>query len=336
MNQRLLLTAVAVISTVIGTPSISRAETVNEASITSQNSSEKETVGETFNGSNAHITKVYAHKLADRQAATLYIRNIPVFTFLSSVPVANSENKVALPKNVVAVDSNYSDAVEKATTVAAKIDDLVNKKVDASQITVSPNGSTESKSGAETLTERYIIKVDGSELVEINGDTRLPDATTNRRQDALQATNRLRRLVGKASPLNTIAGLPPELTKTENLATQETASSKGNAKKGRTARRGRRGFRGIASFYGAYFAGRKTASGERFNPARMTAAHRSLPFGTRVRVTNMRNGRSVVVRINDRGPFIRGRVIDLSKGAAGVIGMIGRGIAPVRVEVLGR
>lgn len=68
----------------------------------------------------------------------------------------------------------------------------------------------------------------------------------------------------------------------------------------------------------------------------MTAAHRTLPFGTRVRVTNMRNGRSVVVRINDRGPFIRGRVIDLSKGAARVIRMTGRGIAPVRVQVLGR
>ena len=337
MNQRLLLTVLAVISTVIGTPSISRAQTVNEASITSQKRSGKEIVAESFNGSDTVVTKVYAHKLADRQAATLYIRNIPVFTFLNSVPVANSENNVNGAKNAVAVDSNYSDAVEKATTVAAKIDDLINNKVDASQITVSWNGSTESKSGAKTLTERYIIKVDGSELVEINADTRLPDATKNLRQDALQATNRLRRLVGKASPLKTIAGLPPELTKTENLATaQDIASSKHHTKKRTTARRGRRGFRGIASFYGNYFAGKKTASGERFNPSRMTAAHRSLPFGTKVRVTNMRNGRSVVVRINDRGPFIRGRVIDLSKGAAGVIGMVGRGIAPVRVEVLGR
>ena len=113
----------------------------------------------------------------------------------------------------------------------------------------------------------------------------------------------MRRLVGKASPLKTIAGLPPELTKTENLATaQDIASSKHHTKKRTTARRGRRGFRGIASFYGNYFAGKKTASGERFNPSRMTAAHRSLPFGTKVRVTNMRNGRSVVVRINDRGP----------------------------------
>ncbi|MEM6753127.1 MAG: septal ring lytic transglycosylase RlpA family protein [Cyanobacteria bacterium P01_C01_bin.38] len=337
MNQRLLLTAVAVISTIIGTPSISRAQTVNEASITSQKSSEKETVAKIDNGLNASVTSVHAHKLADRQAATLYIRNIPVFTFLNSVNSANSENNVNALKSAVAVDSNYSDAVEKANTIAAKIDDLVNNKVDASKITVSWNGSTESKSGAKTLTERYTIKVDGSELVEINGETRLPDSTKNLRQDALQATNRLRRLVGKASPLKTIAGLPPELTKPKKQATvKKTASSKHHTKKWRKAARGGRSFRGIASFYGAYFAGKKTASGERFNPSKMTAAHKTLPFGTRVRVTNMRNGRSVVVRINDRGPFIRGRVIDLSRGAARVIRMTGRGIAPVRVQVLGR
>lgn len=69
----------------------------------------------------------------------------------------------------------------------------------------------------------------------------------------------------------------------------------------------------------------KTASGERMNPSAMTAAHRSLPFGTKVRVTNKKNGKSVVVRINDRGPFIRGRVIDVSKAAAGQLGFIGRG-----------
>jgi rare lipoprotein A len=68
----------------------------------------------------------------------------------------------------------------------------------------------------------------------------------------------------------------------------------------------------------------------------LTAAHRSLPFGTRVRVTNANNGRSVIVRINDRGPFIRGRIIDLSVAAASRLGMIGSGIAPVSLEVLGR
>lgn len=94
---------------------------------------------------------------------------------------------------------------------------------------------------------------------------------------------------------------------------------------------GRSAGSGIASYY---WQGQQTASGARFNPSAMTAAHRSLPFGTKVRVTNKRNGRSVVVTINDRGPFIRGRVIDLSRGAAQVIGMTGAGLAPVSLDVL--
>ena len=93
---------------------------------------------------------------------------------------------------------------------------------------------------------------------------------------------------------------------------------------------------GRASWYGPGFHGRTTANGERFNQNAMTAAHRSLPFGTRVKVTNLNNGRSVIVRINDRGPFAKGRVIDLSKAAAGVIGMLNSGTAPVRLQVLGR
>jgi len=92
---------------------------------------------------------------------------------------------------------------------------------------------------------------------------------------------------------------------------------------------------GMASYYGNE-SGSQTASGARFNAAGMTAAHRTLPFGTKVRVTNKSNGRSVVVTINDRGPFVRGRIIDLSTGAAGVIGMQGAGVAPVLVEVLGK
>jgi rare lipoprotein A len=77
----------------------------------------------------------------------------------------------------------------------------------------------------------------------------------------------------------------------------------------------------VATYYGQEFAGHRTASGEAFNPGAMTAAHRTLPFGTRVRVTNSRTGRSIVVRINDRGPFVKGRAIDLSSGAARAIGM---------------
>ena len=88
---------------------------------------------------------------------------------------------------------------------------------------------------------------------------------------------------------------------------------------------------GMASYYKS---GKRTANGERFNPLGLTAAHRSLPFGTRVRVTRVKSGRSVVVRINDRGPFIRGRIIDLSLGAAQVIGLNRTGLAKVKVDVL--
>lgn len=76
----------------------------------------------------------------------------------------------------------------------------------------------------------------------------------------------------------------------------------------------------------------KTASGERMNPAAMTAAHRSLPFGTKLRVVNKRNGRSVTVRINDRGPFVRGRIVDLSKAAAAELGFIRAGHTKVCIE----
>jgi rare lipoprotein A len=93
---------------------------------------------------------------------------------------------------------------------------------------------------------------------------------------------------------------------------------------------------GMASFYGGQFHGRRTASGVRFDSGAMTAAHRSLPFGTRVRVTHLGNGRSVEVRINDRGPYVGGRIIDLSRGAAGVLGMHGQGVARVKVTVVGR
>jgi rare lipoprotein A len=91
---------------------------------------------------------------------------------------------------------------------------------------------------------------------------------------------------------------------------------------------------GLASYYGKKFHGRRTASGERFNMNAMTAAHRSLKFGTRVKVTNLKNKRSVTVRINDRGPFIRGRIIDISYAAAKKIRMLGEGVVRVRVTVL--
>lgn len=88
---------------------------------------------------------------------------------------------------------------------------------------------------------------------------------------------------------------------------------------------------GIASVY-SYETGSKTASGERLNPHGLTAAHRTLPFGTKVKVTNRKNGRTVIVRINDRGPFVRSRVIDLTPAAASQLGF--SGLAPVSVETM--
>lgn len=89
--------------------------------------------------------------------------------------------------------------------------------------------------------------------------------------------------------------------------------------------------RGIASWYGPGYAGNRTASGEVFDPDAITAAHKTLPFGTRITVVHLGNGREVTVRINDRGPFVRGRVIDLSRAAAERIGMIDEGLAEVRL-----
>ncbi|HEY8329713.1 MAG TPA: septal ring lytic transglycosylase RlpA family protein [Pseudomonas sp.] len=91
---------------------------------------------------------------------------------------------------------------------------------------------------------------------------------------------------------------------------------------------------GQASYYSSRHHGRRTASGERFDMHALTAAHRSLPFGSKVKVTNVKNQRSVVVRINDRGPYARGRIIDVSRKAAERLGMLGSGVTQVRLERL--
>jgi rare lipoprotein A len=101
------------------------------------------------------------------------------------------------------------------------------------------------------------------------------------------------------------------------------------------ASRPRHALEGLASWYGKEHHGLRTSSGERFDMRALTAAHKTLPFGSQVRVTEVASGRSVVVRIIDRGPHVAGRVIDLSLGAGRLLGMIGAGVARVRLEVLG-
>lgn len=92
---------------------------------------------------------------------------------------------------------------------------------------------------------------------------------------------------------------------------------------------------GLASWYGQRHQGHPTASGEIYDTSKLTAAHRTLPFGTRLRVTNVENGRSVVVRVNDRGPWVKDRVLDVSMAAARALGMVGDGVARVEIVVLG-
>ncbi len=252
------------------------------------------------------ITKIRPHESAGRIAATLYVRSIPVLTFLGSQQSVASKVKVAVASDSpgllvstspTAAVKNPQDPVWRATAVAAKLNQLNRENLDAKSITAAWNSKRRT----------YMVRVGSQHLVELNAQTIAPNTSRDPAKDALQITNLLRRQVGNAPPLTKIPGKPV-----------------------RVAMRSRP--KGMASWYGPGFHGRQTASGERFNQNALTAAHRSLPFGTRVRVTNARNGRSVVVRINDRGPHIRGRIIDLSRKAAGVVGL--GGTAPVRLDIL--
>jgi rare lipoprotein A len=137
-----------------------------------------------------------------------------------------------------------------------------------------------------------------------------------------------RATAGRRAALHAPTGRPteapskaPALSKAPSLSKKSVGTPHGS------------GQHGLASFYSEP---QRVASGGRFNPNALTAAHRSLPFGTRVRVTHHGSGRSVDVTINDRGPYIAGRIIDLSRAAAGLIGLTAQGIARVTVEVLGR
>jgi len=234
--------------------------------------------------------KLYQHQIKNVSAITLSFQNIPLLTFL---------------------DTPDQNAVENATKLAIRLDQLSQQSVDANQIIVTWNPETKD----------YSLKYQEEELVRMNKNIRLPDKTRNATHDALQATNRLRRLMGNAAPLTQVQGKP--VLKVES----KMANLMG-------VKNLRQAAQGIASWYGPGFHGRRTASGERFNQNDLTAAHRSLPFGTKVQVTNLYNGRSVVVRINDRGPYARGRILDLSAGAASLIGVRSSGVAPIRLQIL--
>ncbi len=249
------------------------------------------------------IVQVIAHPLDNRQAATLYVRDIPVLTFMGPEGAEISDTK-AEEHNAETV-ALESDPAVRATAIAANIDTFHQSAGDAT--TIAARWDTEQ--------EAYIISLGEADLVTINDATILPDTTNDAATDTLQVANRLRRLLGGADPLEAIEGQPEPVAAEPNWRVAAVST-------------------GQASWYGPGFHGRRTANGEVFNQNALTAAHRTLPFGTLVRVTNLNNNRQVVVRINDRGPFSRGRIIDLSAGAAREVGLISAGVASVQVEVL--
>lgn len=260
--------------------------------------------------------RVLPHALDEKAAATLYVRNIPVLTFLGeNAAIAQGGQLIAVSIQAEPLgltdESVAQDPVWRATAIASRLHQL----------------SSEENSGADAIAVRwnsderaYEIMADGETLVAVGNGVMLPDTTQDPAQDALQAANRMRRLLGGAEPLSAadIEGRPAPQPRARQVATSNVQS--------RTE--------GIASWYGPGFHGNRSASGEVFNQNALTAAHRTLPFGTVVRVVNLNNGRAVVVRINDRGPYTGGRIIDLSRGAAQQIGLTQSGVGRVRVEVL--
>ncbi|MEL6137820.1 MAG: septal ring lytic transglycosylase RlpA family protein [Cyanobacteria bacterium J06628_6] len=249
------------------------------------------------------LSQVISHSLDETQAATLYLRDIPLLTFVGSEPAGPDSIDKAEDSGTAAVTP--TDPAVRASAFADQIDQMYQAGIDAE--TISARWSTDD--------ERFEVMLDDTVLVVLNDQVTLPDATGNIAEDTLQVTNRLRRLLGNAEPLTEIEGRPAPEPAPQTVAVRSVSS-------------------GMASWYGPGFHGRRSASGEVFNQNAMTAAHRYLPFGTQVRVTNLNNGRQVVVRINDRGPFSGGRVIDLSAGAAGAIGLRSAGVGPVQLEVL--
>lgn len=316
--------------------------------------------------------KVQAHSLDGKSAATLYIQDIPVFTFTgdalegagAEASVASAEQtKVSSPK----MSKAYTDKTQaqKAQTGKTQIGKTqIGKtqigKAHTGQVQASleqpsamayPNPLARATAIAAELnrfaqvngTEAaeftpdwdeeqgvYVVKLGGPSelgganrtLITLDAQTRFSNTTGDADEDIRQSINRLRRLMN-----------PSAEAKIEEISAAEIARLRPEPDPEPVAS-GYMFGEGWASWYGPGFHGRLTANGEIYNQNAMTAAHKSLPFGTLVRVTNLNNGLSAVVRINDRGPYIHGREIDLSAAAAQVVGAVQSGVAPVRMEIL--
>ncbi|MEA5485696.1 MULTISPECIES: septal ring lytic transglycosylase RlpA family protein [Pseudanabaena] len=321
------------------------------------NSSNSLKVGETRSQSltrtkDDSIARIHTHKLNGKNAATVYVRGIPVVTYIESEESAKSATEntanttsdslktkgetkknsesVKLPASTTNLEPSNSDSpaksaddssenlltsanpVERATAAAALINQLNRDGLDANKIIPAwKNGN-------------YVIKLGDRAMLKFDQQAVFPGSLQNQTQDVLESANLLRRLLGRANPVVEVVNAP----KPKIAARSTSTPALNNRIVGVMS--------GMASWYGPGFDGNYSASGEIFRASELTAAHPSLPFGTLVRVVNMDNNQSVVVRINDRGPYIHGRVIDISTAAANVIGLISSGVAPVRLEVLSK
>lgn len=276
----------------------------------------------------ALATVKYEQNNAD-SSATLYIDNVPILTFVAGSKSSNNQIKqeVTLWDNKFikyqTIENNQpaENPYFKATKIAQQINQLNAGKIHPKNIKIRKK---------DDCNNCYSIKLNQQELIEINPTTTLiPNTTGNPRQDAIKTVNLLRKLISKNSDKSILSynNIKIDNNKTNNLRVIPNTENPAGVVSVQT---------GIASWYGAGFHGGPTANGERYNQYSMTAAHKKLPFNTMVRVTNLNNGRSVIVRINNRGPYVRGRVIDLSLSAAEALGMRGSGVAPVKLEILDR
>jgi rare lipoprotein A len=283
----------------------------------------------------ATIAKVQNHAVDGKAAATLYVRNLPILTFLSD-EVANARLSGASAQLVSNFQSGQSSRVAaervtdqnsmvRATQIATKLNQMHRQGVAADKIQVVWQANP----------GQYVVQVENLPIATIDASTTYAQTTRNAEQDALLVANRLRRLLGDAKPLKSVQGKPNPVKPKATVTDSPSNNPSGKPSSASTAEwTVRKVLKGEASWYGPGFNGNLTASGEVFNQNALTAAHPSLPFGTRIRVTNQNNGKSVMVRVNDRGPYAGGRIIDLSAGAAGVIGLDISGVADVKAEVL--
>ncbi|MFQ3680123.1 MAG: septal ring lytic transglycosylase RlpA family protein, partial [Pseudanabaenaceae cyanobacterium] len=268
------------------------------------------------------LTRVVPHTEDGRAAATVFLRGLPVVTYVGPVGenVATAgEVKVGQPSGRPKSEGTpgpetlpglreLANPAERAAIAAATLTEL------------SRSGLAADAVQAVWQDGRFWIRLGDRAQFVLEEGVQLPNTTGDREQDALHMANLLRRLLGGAPPLMRVANAPRR--------------SPSGLAGGPLVGRPRRVFSGLASWYGPGLYGRPTATGRPLTRDSFHAAHPYLPLGTTVRITHAANGRSTVLRIEDRGPFHGNRLLDITEAAARALGMLSAGLATVRVEVL--